>query len=274
MNYKLFSPFLISCLLALSCLRQEPITIETLLDEIVSIEQIAEFPDPYYRGMQASSYDRRSISPDSANWGANNDGYQGGHFIRIDTINGRIEKVNNQLLDPPLPESELTSVREKGKLLPGEIAEVVMPEGENLVNQMRFQIDIPDSLNYGEIMRELILSIEFDGEETVNTPLGDFAGGGIGAYEVKSWYLDNNGRGFIDSRWPMPYKENAKLTLTNNSDYEVLASIIVMTRKKAWYRTRNLDGIPFQEKFQFDFELLSWFVGEADYSSTVYWYEK
>jgi hypothetical protein len=41
-----------------------------------------------------------------------------------------------------------------------------------------------------------------------------------------------------------------------------------------WYRTRNLDGIPFQEKLLFDFELLSWFVGEADYSSTVYWYEK
>ena len=76
-----------------SCQNKVVINLESLLDEIVSIEQMTEFPDPYYRGMQASSYDRRSISPDSANWGANDDGYQGGHFIRVDTINGRIEKV-------------------------------------------------------------------------------------------------------------------------------------------------------------------------------------
>ena len=39
-----------------------------------------------------------------------------------------------------------------------------------------------------------------------------------------------------------------------------------------WLRTRNLDGIPFKSKLQFDLELLSWFRGTADYASTVYWY--
>ncbi|MDX2415758.1 MAG: DUF2961 domain-containing protein, partial [Bacteroidales bacterium] len=39
-----------------------------------------------------------------------------------------------------------------------------------------------------------------------------------------------------------------------------------------WLRTRNMDGIPFKSKLQFDLELLSWFSGKADYSSTVYWY--
>ncbi|MBT5426964.1 MAG: DUF2961 domain-containing protein, partial [Bacteroidetes bacterium] len=39
-----------------------------------------------------------------------------------------------------------------------------------------------------------------------------------------------------------------------------------------WLRTRNLDEIPFRKHLKFDFELLSWFVGEADYSSTIFWY--
>ncbi|MEA1876204.1 MAG: glycoside hydrolase family 172 protein [Bacteroidota bacterium] len=503
----------------LSCQKQDVITLETLLNEMTSYEIITQFPDPYYTCHQASSYDRRSVSPDSAYWGANDDGYQGGHFIRIDTINGRIEKVmldhkapgvitriwitsldkkaqikfyfdgsdeaqfiipaydltqigieglgegmvfphihwneesvggstsyfpipyaksckvtveideevvknpryyqinyrsydnntqiqtfsnaeaallkdkikkvNTLLLDPQQPEFELISVREKGELLPGSTTVIHLPEGENLISQMRFEIDIPDSLDYGKIMRELGLSIEFDGEETVNAPLGDFAGGGIGAYSTDSWYFENNGKGYIDSRWPMPYKKNGKLTLTNSSDYEIIALINVMSKKKdwsqntmyfhaswkqengihlfhcaddisnlealpyemasltgkgvfkgdvlslinyseswygegdeqiwidddsfpshfgtgtedyynsswapvrifhtpfggaaradstnsrghsTWYRTRNLDGIPFQKKLQFDLELLSWYVGKADYSSTIFWY--
>jgi len=512
---------LIILVILASCQQKPVITFSSLLDEMVSIEEMAEFPDPYYTCLQASSYDRRSVSPDSAFWGANDDGYQGGHFIRVDTINGRIEKVmldhkapgvitriwitcldkkakikfyfdgadepqfvipaydltqigiggvdkglvfphihwneegvggstsyfpipyaesckitveideevvknpryyqinyrsydekaqlqtfskeeavrledkirkvNKLLLDKPLHDSELISVWEKGKLLPGKTAVVNMPEGKNLASQMRFQIDIPDSLNYGKIMRELILSVEFDGKETVNVPLGDFAGGGIGAYPTDSWYIENDGKGFIDSRWPMPYKSNARVSLKNSSRHEVTALINVYSKKKGWskntmyfhaswkqengihlfhcaddisnpdrynfnmatlegkgvfrgdvlslynyseswygegdehiwvdndtfpshfgtgtedyynsswapvrifhtpfggapradstnsrghstwYRTRNLDGIPFQEKLLFDFELLSWFVGKADYSSTIYWYEK
>ena len=508
-------------ILTLSCQKDPPITLDTLLDEMISYEDVTQFPDPYYTCLQASSYDRLSISPDSANWGANDDGYQGGHFIRIDTINGRIEKVmldhqapgvitriwitsldkkakvkfyfnganepqfvipaydltqigiagvgegivfphihwneesvggstsyfpipyaesckitveideevmknpryyqinyrsygkevlvqtfnkddaillinkikkvSEVLSNPPLLEWELISVKEKSTLLPGETALVDLPEGENLATGMKFQIDVPDSLDYGKIMRELSLSIEFDGKQTVHAPLGDFAGGGIGAYPVDSWFLENNGKGNVISRWPMPYKEKAQLSLTNNSDSEVVILLNVLSKKNkwtkntmyfhaawkqengihlfhcaddisnpeaypfnmaslngkgvfrgdvlslvnyseswygegdeqiwvdndtfpshfgtgtedyynsswapvrifhtpfggaaradstnsrghnTWYRTRNLDGIPFQKKLQFDFELLSWFVGEADYSSTIFWYEQ
>ena len=80
-------------LILFSCQKQEPITLESLLNEMVSMEEMARFPDPFYTCHQASSYDRRTVSPDSLNWFGNNDGYNGGNFDRIDTINGRIEKV-------------------------------------------------------------------------------------------------------------------------------------------------------------------------------------
>lgn len=40
----------------------------------------------------------------------------------------------------------------------------------------------------------------------------------------------------------------------------------------AFFRTRNLDGIPFKEKFKFDIEMIGWSPGYADYAATTYWY--
>ena len=39
-----------------------------------------------------------------------------------------------------------------------------------------------------------------------------------------------------------------------------------------FFRTRNLDAIPFRETLVFDMEMLSWTDGEADYATTVFWY--
>jgi alpha-L-rhamnosidase len=62
--------------------------ISSLLDEIVSFESVALYPD--YTCRQQSSYDRRSVSPGNANWFANDDGFG---FIRTETNDGRTEKV-------------------------------------------------------------------------------------------------------------------------------------------------------------------------------------
>lgn len=39
-----------------------------------------------------------------------------------------------------------------------------------------------------------------------------------------------------------------------------------------FFRTRNLDGIPFKSQLNFQLELLSWNSGNVDYDATVYWY--
>ena len=53
----------------------KPVTLETLLDEMVSVEEQALYPVPSYTCRQESSYDRASVSPDSAGWFANSDGF-------------------------------------------------------------------------------------------------------------------------------------------------------------------------------------------------------
>ncbi len=73
-----------------SCRNEQIITFRSLLREMTMAEAVTRFPDPSYRLVQYSSYDRRSIHPDSAGWFANNDFTQ---FIREEIKDGRREYV-------------------------------------------------------------------------------------------------------------------------------------------------------------------------------------
>mgnify|MGYP000119799446 CR=1 FL=1 len=81
--------------------KKSPITVETLLEEMTSYDEMTRYPALPYRSMQQSSYDRRSVSPDRPGWFANDDG-EG--FIRLEEHNGRKEKVLSKTKVPaPLP---------------------------------------------------------------------------------------------------------------------------------------------------------------------------
>jgi hypothetical protein len=73
-----------------ACRNENIITLPSLLKEMADPEAITHFPDPSYKLIQQSSYDRRSIHPDSAGWFANDDYTQ---FIREEENDGRREFV-------------------------------------------------------------------------------------------------------------------------------------------------------------------------------------
>jgi len=76
---------------AASMARENIVTLETLLDEMVDRDGMARFPAPEYRLRQQSSYHRQSKTPDDPKgWFANRDR---GHFIRTETNAGRKEWV-------------------------------------------------------------------------------------------------------------------------------------------------------------------------------------
>lgn len=74
----------------ISCRNEQVITFRSLLREMASAGTLMYYPSPAYRLVQFSSYDRRSIHPDSAGWYANND-YT--NFIREEDTDGRHEYV-------------------------------------------------------------------------------------------------------------------------------------------------------------------------------------
>lgn len=92
-NHRLIFAVLVALtaiIMSSSCKRETIITFRSLLMEMSDPEAITRFPDPGYRLVQFSSYDRLSIHPDSAGWFANND-YT--HFIREEFNDGRHEYV-------------------------------------------------------------------------------------------------------------------------------------------------------------------------------------
>ncbi|MGB8358091.1 MAG: DUF2961 domain-containing protein, partial [Bacteroidales bacterium] len=87
------SPVIMMCAFLLaffSCRNENIITFRSLLKEMADRETITHFPDPSYKLIQQSSYDRRSIHPDSSGWFANDDYTQ---FIREEENEGRREFV-------------------------------------------------------------------------------------------------------------------------------------------------------------------------------------
>jgi hypothetical protein len=89
-SWKMFTVLLIVLLSFASCQRRPLVSLRTLLIEMTDREALTSYPDQSYQVKQFSSYDRRSIHPDSAGWFANDD-YT--HFIREETNEGRREFV-------------------------------------------------------------------------------------------------------------------------------------------------------------------------------------
>ncbi len=69
----------------------DAVTFDDLLDQLVDLKRLAEFPTPYYTCKQFSSYERRSKTPDDHDgWFANGDA---GHYLRVEDRDGRKEHV-------------------------------------------------------------------------------------------------------------------------------------------------------------------------------------
>ncbi len=86
----IFSILNILLLLSGCSLFSGKVTIESLLSEMTDRNSLSYFPANQYKHKQVSSYNRASVSPDSAGWFANADM---SHFIRVEENEGRREFV-------------------------------------------------------------------------------------------------------------------------------------------------------------------------------------
>ncbi len=82
------------------------------------------------------------------------------------------------------------------------------------------------------------LRIRFDGVRTVDAPLGEFFGSGLGPAPVRSlmFAMDGTPSGWASSWWPMPFARSAEVMLENSSRTTVSAGELKLTwsRNSAW----------------------------------------
>lgn len=69
-----------------------------------------------------------------------------------------------------------------------------------------------------DILSNARIRISFDGQQTVDAPLGEFFGDGLGLFPVKSlMYGVDPGSKQLSAWWPMPYRSGYTVTLYNGS---------------------------------------------------------
>ncbi|GAA2854740.1 hypothetical protein GCM10020220_049990 [Nonomuraea rubra] len=100
-----------------------------------------------------------------------------------------------------------------------------------------------------EILQGLRLRISFDGERTVDSPVGEFFGSGHAMMPVKSlmYAIDAESR-TMSAWWPMPYRTGATVELHNDTGRTIEGEASVTSAKRAmpanagYFRTQSRAG--------------------------------
>lgn len=101
----------------------------------------------------------------------------------------------------------------------------------------------PDVVASDDVLRHARLRISFDGQQTVDTPLGEFFGTGIERARVRGllFGVDPDPNGYFSAWWPMPYRESAAVTLVNASGTPITGGVALVTAAPSDTWTAALD---------------------------------
>ena len=142
----------------------------------------------------------------------------------------QMETVGKTLLAPAVQESN-EPIQVAKDLQTGQEATLDLPAGEASVREIEVSLD---DYSNPDVTRQVVLKIQFDGEETVWCPIGDFFGSGIGLNPVQGWYRTVDADGTMKCRWVMPYQTSGKVSLVNLGEQAVKAQLAVSTGRWSW----------------------------------------
>src|SRR6266702_8580131 len=102
-------------------------------------------------------------------------------------------------------------------LTPGQTLTLLDTDGPGMISHLWFTINSPEPYH----LKRLVLRIYWDGENSpsVETPLGDFFGLGLGIYyNWQSEMLSVGNSRALNCFFPMPYQKHARVTVTNEGE--------------------------------------------------------
>ena len=198
--------------------------------------------------------------------------------------NPLLYKVKEILLNEPIKSD--TIVRFHKKILPGDSLVVEFSKKESAINYISLNLRAKDK---EQALRSSVLSISFDGIQSVWVPIGEFFGTGYIPATYKTWINESRKDGGMESRWIMPYQENCRIVFINYSREEIElrgnTGLINYEWKSnsmyfgsAWHeyrhiKTRNEDGKKFDINF-IDINGKGLYVGDQVtlYNNTYHWW--
>ncbi|WP_431879078.1 glycoside hydrolase family 172 protein [Amycolatopsis sacchari] len=99
------------------------------------------------------------------------------------------------------------------------------------LQNFRYATDAGQVAASDAVLDGLRLRITFDGQTTVDAPVGEFFGSGLGKYASRTLLhsIDTTEDGAFTSWWPMPYRQRAVVELVNTSQVPVGAGDLAVT---------------------------------------------
>lgn len=160
----------------------------------------------------------------------------------LERATDKIKSTAQKLLN--LPEIEGDKVSDTKVLQPGEEILLVVDEGEKAISKIKVQLKA-DDLN--QALRSTVVSISFDGKQSVWVPVGDFFGTGYQVFQSKTWYTDVENDGQLESYWIMPFRENADIKLINYGVQSIEASAEIIFSDYKWNNASMYFGSSWHE---------------------------
>ena len=130
----------------------------------------------------------------------------------------KIETVGQLLLNPEQSIKEIEKVNLNGNFKAGETKTIELPDGVSAVRTLSIKLG---SYKDSTITRSVFIKMDFDGEQTVYSPISEFFGTGLGLNPYQGWNITVSEDGTMSCRWVMPYQKAASISLLNNSDQPV-----------------------------------------------------
>lgn len=128
-----------------------------------------------------------------------------------------ISIAKDKIEDPDISQAGLKDKMNNGIIVPGKTLATTL-DGTKAIKQLSVKINAD---NMEQALRSTVLTMEFDGKQTVWVPLGDFFGTGykISPYQCRYSRVTNEGEMTI--LFPMPFQESAKIALHNYGSQDV-----------------------------------------------------
>ncbi len=152
--------------------------------------------------------------------------------------------------DPKPARSDARTVTNAFSVAAGASATLADLSGPGMISQLRLRIPRSGGAKSRPLRTELLrtarLRITFDGQRTVDAPLGEFFGSGLGEVKVRSLFyaMDTADDGWYSTWWPMPYRQTALVELYNGSARSIESGDVEVTytASSEWERRLRPEG--------------------------------
>ncbi|MGM0621490.1 MAG: glycoside hydrolase family 172 protein, partial [Bacteroidota bacterium] len=174
--------------------------------------------------------------------------------VEVESISPKVVQQNRELIDATgrfllagYPEKDQKELSEEKTVASGESLILDFEGSGKAVSYLSAALE---SENLPQALRSTVLSISFDGEETVWIPVGEFFGTGYQIFPSDTWYTKVFDNGKMESYWQMPFKENVEIKFTNFGEETVKVQAAADLENYKWSNSSLYFGAAWKEHYQ------------------------